>query len=223
MIDCYASVLNIFKKPPLPVTAGVQLASDNVSLFLLDQKNKAEKKVSGYLSVDIDKQQPSEAVKVKLQNYVQENGVKGAHTCLVLDDKDYQLLVVEAPNVAEDEMSEAVKWKIKDLVPHELSDIIVDVFLQEDGFSSNKKMANAVVVVKELIAAKTAFVESLGLRLKAIDIPELAYRNYLEHHGRNEESIAMVTLKKESGKLSVIHNNQVCFTVPFLLTMEVGF
>ena len=46
----------------------------------------------------------------------------GYHCATLLKPGDYQLLLVEAPNVTPDELKGAIRWKIKDLIEYHIDD-----------------------------------------------------------------------------------------------------
>src|ERR1700682_6206273 len=62
-----------------------------------------------------------------LDHVVKELGFD-RHQCLtLLPSSDYQLLLVEAPNVPPAELKTAVRWRIKDMLDYHLEDAPIDV------------------------------------------------------------------------------------------------
>ncbi len=215
-------MFNPFSKKQIPITVGMQLSTDAIALLMLDSANKNNAKVTGYFNCSVDENSSIEKLNRQVKDYIADKNVSHTACCLVLDDKDYQLLVVDPPNVPEEEIAEAVKWKIKDLIQFPVADAVVDVFLQEDKHVADKRIANVVVVHKDLIEKKTEFIESIGLHLAAIDIPELSYRNYFEHTDYAEKNIALVSVKPDSGKLVVIQKGEVLFSRGFSINYKGG-
>jgi MSHA biogenesis protein MshI len=201
---------------------GLQLSEDNLSLLVLNHNNDNEPVIKDYINHVINSSNPLDKIKQSVKEYVDSNNLAAANCCLVLDDGDYQLLTIEAPPVPEDEMAEAVKWKVKDLLQFPVNEAVIDVFLQEDSQVDGKYIANVVVAHKQLIDKKKHYVESFGLHLGAIDIPELAYRNYIESSEHSEKNIALVLIKKDSGKLVVVRNSCVYFSRNFSIPYKGG-
>jgi MSHA biogenesis protein MshI len=215
-------MLTFFKKKKCLLTIGLQLSEDNLSLLVLDHEKVDSPVIKYYVNYVIDSQNTLELIQHKVKQFIEDKQLNMAACCLVLDDNDYQLLSIEAPPVAEDEMAEAVKWKVKDLLSFPVSEAIIDVYLQKDGQVKDKYIANVVISQKEIIDKKTQYIESLGLRLNAIDVPELAYRNYIEISDYQEKNIALVLLKKNYGKLIVLKEGVVYFSRKFSVDYNGG-
>lgn len=214
-------MLTLFKKKKCLTTIGLQVSEDNLSLLVLDN-SAAKPVIKDYISHTVNTSHPIDKITQVVSEYIDQNNLTEASCCLVLNDSDYQLLTIEAPPVPEEEMAEAVKWKIKDLLQFPVNEAIVDVFLQPDSHIEGKFMANVVVAHKALIDKKRQYVESIGLQLGAIDIPELAYRNYIESSSHNEKNIALVLIKKDSGKLIVVNDSTVYFSRNFSVHYKGG-
>ncbi|GLS26707.1 MSHA biogenesis protein MshI [Marinibactrum halimedae] len=131
-------------------------------------------------------------------------GLKSAMTNVVLGHDDYQLLLVEAPNVPQAELREAVKWKVKDLVALPLEELVIDVITLPEDSSRNKAPLLYVVAAKRrLVEQIIEFVPNVGLELNAIDIVDMALRNLGAELADEERSIAMVHLHNGIGKLTL--------------------
>jgi len=215
-------MLTFLQKKKCSLTIGLQLSEDNLSLLVLEHTSAGFPTVKHYVNYVIDRQNTLEMIKSEVRQFIEKQRLGMAACCLVLDDNDYQLLSVEAPPVADNEMAEAVRWKVKDLLSFPVSEAIIDVFLQQDGQVKGRRIANVVVVKKNIIDKKTTYIESLGLSLDAIDIPELVYRNYLERSDYRGKNIALVSLKKNYGKLVVLNMGEVYFSRSFSVNYKGG-
>ncbi|MFT6102078.1 MAG: MSHA biogenesis protein MshI [Candidatus Endobugula sp.] len=215
-------MLTFLKKKKCLLTIGLQLSEDNLSLLVLNHAKYDSPVIKYYVNYVIDSQNTLATIQHKIMQFIRDKQLGMAACCLVLDDSDYQLLSIEAPPVTESEMAEAVKWKIKDLLSFPVSEAIIDVFLQKDGQVKNRYIANVVVAQKSLVDKKTQYIESLGLRLDAIDIPELACRNYIERSDCRDKNIAFVLLKKNYGKLVILKEGSVYFSRGFTVDYKGG-
>jgi len=112
-----------------------------------------------------------------------------APTVSVLDPGGYRLLLVEAPDVPAEELRAAVRWRIKDLIDFHVDDAVIDVFeMPSHARGGPNRMMYAVTAKAELIKQQIDLVESAGLKLEVIEIPELSLRNVAtlledEHRG----------------------------------------
>ncbi|MEH6823787.1 MAG: hypothetical protein V7629_07775 [Motiliproteus sp.] len=102
-------------------------------------------------------------------------GVGGCATTWVLRPHDYSLLLVEAPAVADAELADALRWRIKDMVSFDVTDAVLDYFtLPDDAYRGRSKMLYVVAIEPQVSEAIVSFTEAAGLTLDAIEIPELA-------------------------------------------------
>jgi MSHA biogenesis protein MshI len=215
-------MFNFFRKNKTPVVVGIQLSRASISLLVLDCQCAKTPKIIDYVNYSLDKTASVELLIARIKEYVDGSHLSGAKCCLVLDDQDYQLLVVDPPNVPEAEMAEAVKWKIKDIIQFPVAEAVVDVFLQPDKNSPEKNIANVIVANKKTVDKKVDFIRGIGLCLVAIDIPELCYRNYLEHSIHQDKNVALVSIKENYGKIIVIKKGYVYFSREFSLPYKGG-
>lgn len=94
----------------------------------------------------------------------------------VLDDSHYELLLVDTPLVPDDEIKDALRWKVQELINSDIDAVAIESFKQP-----NKNKTYAAVSKKETVNQIANFVAEIGLKLISIDIPELSYRNLIDH------------------------------------------
>lgn len=107
---------------------------------------------------------------------------------------EYQLLQVELPAVPPDEMKEAVRWRIKDLVEYPAESMTLDL-LEVPGIAGRAaRVRQGLVVAADdaLIAERMALFDDAGARLEAIDIPEAAIRNIAALYEEEDRGLAML-------------------------------
>ena len=118
-----------------------------------------------------------------LRTVVLQHGIEQAASFrLVLNPDEYQLHLVESPDVPDSELREAVRWRIRDLIDFPLDEAAIDVFdMPQQAGSSREtgKMMCVVVARNPVIAQKAAMVNRSGGELDVIDITDLALRNVL--------------------------------------------
>ena len=99
-----------------------------------------------------------------LSKKIAEFDLEGIKCNWVLQPANYSLLLIEAPNVPDEEMREAVRWKIKDLISVPVESVVIDVFhLPDDGTRSGKKMIYVVAAEKANVQEKVNLVKGLWL------------------------------------------------------------
>lgn len=117
-----------------------------------------------------------------LRGLLAQAGLEHASCRLVLNPEEYQLLLVEPPDVPDSELREAVRWRIRDLIDFPVEEATVDVFDMPQQSASSRdggRMMCVVVARTPLIADKAALVNRGGAELEVIDVPDLALRNLL--------------------------------------------
>jgi len=97
----------------------------------------------------------------------------------LLREGEYQLLQVEPPEVPADEIKEALRWRIKEMLNYPVEAATLDVLqIPADSAAAGRaKQAFVVAANNALLAPRAALFEEAKTPLAAIDIPELALRN----------------------------------------------
>ena len=141
----------------------------------------------------------------QLERIARELGF-GRHQCLaLLPAADYQMLLVEAPNVPALELKTAVRWRIKDLLDYHVQDATIDVLdiPAEQGGASRAHSMYAVAARNEVIQACIERFNAARIPLSVIDIPETAQRNIaalLEPAGRG---LALLYIDRAQSLLTI--------------------
>jgi MSHA biogenesis protein MshI len=124
----------------------------------------------------------------------------------VLGGGDYQFMSVEAPNVPREELKAAMRWRLKDILDFpvdEASYDVLDIPLDPNAAVRPQQSVFAVAARNSTIQARQKLFVQSKIRLRTIDIPEMAQRNVsamLEPEGRG---IAMLSFGEDGGLLTV--------------------
>lgn len=162
---------------------------------------------------------PAELLRARLHKL----GLAGAPCNLVMEPGSYQLILGEAPKVPAEELAEALRWRIKDVVQFPISEAVVDAFLlPEDSARGTSRMAYAVATQRKNVEAVVATVKATGLELKNIDIPELVLRNLAEVCCDTKRGIAIVKLHQGGGSLQIIRAGNLYLSRQFSLSYNAG-
>ena len=150
-------------------------------------------------------------------------GLTGVACNLVMAPGSYQLILGEAPKVPSEELAEALRWRIKDLVQFPISEAVVDGFLlPEDSARGTSRMAYAVATQRKNIESLVANTKTTGLELKTIDIPELVLRNLAEACCDTKRGVAIVKLHQGGGSLQIIRDGNLYLSRQFSLSYNAG-
>ena len=146
---------------------------------------------------------PGSQVEV-LRQRVEALGLQGLPVNLLLSAADYQLLLVERPDVPPAELRAAVRWRIRELVNAPLDSLVVDAFaLPDDAYRGRTPMAYCAVLARARMQALAEWVEGAGLRLHSIDIAEMALRNLGLLIAGDSQNLAVLKLNARDGLICV--------------------
>ena len=112
-----------------------------------------------------------------LRDLLSATGSNHTRCTTLLRSGDYQLLLVEAPDVEASELRAAIRWRIKDLIDFHIDDAVIDVVEIPGQDRGRARMMYVVVARSSRVRARIDLIEDADLDLTAIDIEELALRN----------------------------------------------
>src|SRR5471032_1507962 len=135
----------------------------------------------------------------------------GLRCSTMLGGREYQLLVVDAPNVPQDELKTAVRWRLKDMLDFHVDDATIDVadIPADKNAASHTHMMFVVAARSSVIESRQALFGDAKFKLSVIDIPKMAQRNIsalLEPAGRG---LAMLSFDGDGGLLTVNFNAEL--------------
>lgn len=146
-----------------------------------------------------------------LKGFVAKHKLEGVETTIILDPSDYRLVYLDAPAVDENELGDASKWLVKEFIDFPVEEAVVDAYKVPVKEGQQAKMY-AVVSRLSRIKQLVELFEGAGLTVEAIDIPELALRNFLSLVEVNEEETGLLYLQPAYHALLVVHKNNLCLS-----------
>lgn len=139
-----------------------------------------------------------------LKALVDELGLSGLPANLVLHSADYRTFLLEAPEVPVDELRDAMRWRVKDMLGEPLDQVVLDCFaLPADAYRGRMRMAYCAVLGKAQMNQYAAWLRGSGLRLTSIDISEMAYRNLGLLAGAPDLNIAVLRLRTTESMICI--------------------
>lgn len=129
----------------------------------------------------------------------------------LLGSGDYQILSVEAPNVAPDELKAAIRWRLKNMLDFHIDDATIDVLdiPPEKNAAARNHAMYAIAARSKTIEQRQNLFEQARLPLSVIDIPEMAQRNMaalLEPEGRG---VALLSFDAQGGLLTISYSGEL--------------
>jgi MSHA biogenesis protein MshI len=140
----------------------------------------------------------------------------------MLSGGEYQMLTVDAPNVPQDELKTAVRWRLKDMLDFHVDDATIDVLdiPVDTSTAARGHSMFAIAARNALIQSRQTLFSEAKLELTVIDIPEMAQRNIsalLETEGRG---LAMLSFDDEGGLLTITYKGELYLSRRIDVTLE---
>jgi len=122
----------------------------------------------------------------------------------VMNNDDYQLVQVEAPDVPKDEIRSAIRWRLRDVVSFPVEDVTIDLFdVPDSPRRTQMNMKFAVAARNDAVKKIVGLLEHRARGFDVIDIPELCLRNLSILLPQNEKGVAFLALHDEFAHLVI--------------------
>jgi MSHA biogenesis protein MshI len=140
-----------------------------------------------------------------LERIRKEAQLGDARFTTLLSSPEYQLMMVDAPNVPVDELKTAIRWKIKDTLSYHVDDATIDVLqIPTNKYGGDRPQSlYAVSASNETIRKRIGLFEKAKIDLSAIDIPEMAQRNIAALFEEEARGLAMLAFGDEGGLFTI--------------------
>lgn len=155
-----------------------------------------------------------------LAAWVAEHRLQGVPAALTLDYGDYVIHQLEKPDVPAEELRQALRWRLKDLIDYSPADAVIDVFEAPPARQKRIEPVQVVAAQASRLKPLVARINAAGLALKRIDIAEFALRNLLSRALGNLETTALLYLRPQRGMLQICREDQFYFARALDLGLE---
>ena len=149
-----------------------------------------------------------------LRECINSLNLKGTPCHAVLPFNSYSLQLAEAPKVPPQELRDAIRWRIQDIIPMPLEQAVIDAFPLPEN-TGRGDMVYAVAAHREQVDDTATLIAEAGLKLNSIDINELALRNLATVINRSDRSIALVSIAPGRACVNVFGNASLYLTRQF--------
>ena len=124
---------------------------------------------------------------------------------------EYQLLLVEAPNVQPGELKTAIRWRVKDMLDYHVDDATIDVLdIPPDPAGGGRTHSMyAIAARNEVIQGCIGRFESARIPLSVIDIPETAQRNIAGLFEPENRGLALLYVGPAHGLLTINYHGEL--------------
>jgi MSHA biogenesis protein MshI len=159
----------------------------------------------GTCTVDRCGSRPLESVADGAEAAGKDLGLTRYQCSTLLAPGEYQILLVDKPNVPPTELKTAVRWRIKDLLDYHVDDATVDVLAVPANPSGGERAQSmyAIAARNEVIQECIARFDRARIPLSVIDIPETAQRNIAALFEQDNRGLALLYVGEDHALLTI--------------------
>ena len=129
---------------------------------------------------------------------------------LVLAPEMYSLSLVDRPDVPEEDLREAVRWRLQDQVDYPMEEASLDVFELPRSASRERPMVFAVSMQGDFLRSLVREIDAAGLQVASVDVTELAIRNLIwRQFPQPDQSDGALRLTANSGLMSISRGDEL--------------
>ncbi len=140
----------------------------------------------------------------ELEKLVRDRNLGAFQFTTLLAPDEYQILMVDAPNVPAEELKTAVRFRIKDSLNYHVDEATVDVLQIPGNANSGNRPQSlfAVAASNEILRKRISMFEKAKINLTVIDIPEMAQRNIAALYETEGRGLALLSFDDRGGLLT---------------------
>lgn len=129
----------------------------------------------------------------------------------LLNPGEYQMLLLDAPNVPPAELKSAIRWHIRDLLDYPVSEATVDMLTipVDQSAPSRSQSVYAVAARNDVIRQCMTLFEEAKFPLAVIDIPETAQRNVANLVEQEGRGVVLLSFDEEGGLLTFSYGGEL--------------
>lgn len=158
----------------------------------------------------------------KLKSIVDEQGLANMACRVVLPFDQYKTYPIDKPQVEDSELSDAARWRVKDMLDFDLEDAVTDVYeFPMDALRGRPAQINVVVCRRMIIQGLVSLVNESGMALESIDIADLCLRNVATTQISDaERPVAILYLRRGAGIMIFVKGGNLYLARHFDFSLE---
>ena len=158
-----------------------------------------------YSSIDNKAETASLLKKVAHNNKLEDKPIA---TSLLIAESN--LVMLEKPEVADNEIRQAVRWRIKDSLSFDVNDAIMDVFeIPGQKERGRTPLVYVTAAEKSSLKQRIKIFEEQNLEIESIDIAELVMRNVAALLPEDQQGVALLKLDATKGLMTLTQESSL--------------
>jgi len=132
----------------------------------------------------------------------------------VLSPGQSRLVVIEAPKVPAEDLREAVRWRLADVIDYAPDRAVVDTLPITVDLNGRAHASSVHVVAadRDVVDKCAEPFREAGLALAAIDIPEMALRNLASLFSDRTSGVAFAWFQEHGSGIVFVAGNELCIS-----------
>jgi MSHA biogenesis protein MshI len=190
---------SLFSRPRAAELAAVNLYSDRAEVGRI-RRNGSERPVVNVCAQVAHAGDPIDT----LQRLRRDFHLERFSCATLLPARQYQLQLIDAPNVPEAEMKSAVRWRLKDFLEYPVETASVDVVVipADQTAVGRGRSVYAVSARNQDIESRMKMFAQAKIPLRVIEIAEMAQRNLATLFEADQRALAMLSFSEDGGLLT---------------------
>jgi MSHA biogenesis protein MshI len=140
----------------------------------------------------------------------------------LLPARQYQLQLIDAPNVPEAEMKAAARWRLKDVLEYPVETATVDIVaVPSDQIAAGRgRSIYAASARNQDIESRMKMFAQAKIQLRVIEIAEMAQRNLATLFESDQRALAMLSFSEEGGLLTFTARGELYLSRRIEISLE---
>ncbi len=148
-----------------------------------------------------------------LGRMVTDLGVRGAEAAITLPPNRYTMLQIERPDVDDDELGEAARWRVASMLDYPVEEAKLQVFdMPQPSERQRQPMLNVVATPMRAVRELADITRKAGLRPRKVTIAELAVRDLVAENAEDSVPTMSVFLADRLGLIQATHKGRIFLT-----------
>lgn len=146
--------------------------------------------------------------KKTLKQFLKEQDLYQIDTQVILGPQLYRILMIDRPNIKDEELTQAAKWLAKDLINDNLEDVVVDAFPTVERVSKTNKLY-MVIANKKYLQSLYDMCFMAGAHLTALTIAEIGFLQLIPFC--DQANVIVYSPEENNVRVLIVYNGEIDF------------
>lgn len=149
-----------------------------------------------------------EFTKKTLHRFLEEHNAHQIDAQVILGPQLYRLLMIDRPNIKDEELTQAAKWLAKDLISDNLEDVVVDAFPTVERVNKTNKLY-MVIANKKYLQSLYEMCFMAGAHLTTLTIAEMGFLQLVPYS--DQATLIVYSPEENDVRVLIAYNGEIDF------------